>query len=103
MDIRVYRSSAAQRLLDHHRLRGRAYPKFIYWNRLYQLLQEEAEKRGKTPPPPPLQHGMEDDPTEANRMDCLDEQVIWADRNTLLHVVQKFLDAMPPSGWQMQK
>lgn len=103
MDIRVYKSSAAQRLLDHHRLRGRAYPKFAYWNRLYQQLLEEAEKRGKTPPPPPLEHGMEDDPTEANRMDCLDEQVIWADRNTLLHVVQKFLDAMPPSGWQLQK
>ena len=103
MDVRVYKSSAARRLLDHHRLRGRAYPKFAYWNRLYQLLLEEAEKRGKTPPPPPLEHGLDEDPTELNRMECLDEQVIWADRNLILHVVHKFLDAMPPSGWQMQK
>lgn len=103
MNTRVWRSAAAQRLLDHHRLRGRAYPKFAYWNRLYQQLLEEAEKRGKTPPPPPLEHGLEDEPTEVNRMECLDQQVIWADRNQMLHVVQKFLDGMPSSGWQLQK
>jgi len=33
---------------------GHAYPTARYWDRLYQMLQEEAEKRGKTPPPPPL-------------------------------------------------
>jgi hypothetical protein len=103
MNIRVFKSSAAQRLLNHHRLRGRAYPKFTYWNRLYQRLLEEAEKRGKTPPPAPLEHGLEADPTEDDRIERLDEQVIWADRNTLLHVVKTFLDAIPASGWQMQK
>jgi hypothetical protein len=103
MNIRSYRSSAAKRLLDHHRLRGRAYPKMPYWNRLYQRLLEEAEKRGKTPPPPPLEHGLDEDPTEVDRMDCLDEQVIWSDRNQLLHVVQMFLEAMPSSGWTMQQ
>lgn len=103
MKTRARRSSAAQRLLDHHRLRGRAYPKLVYWNRLFQLLLEEAEKRGKSAPPPPLEHGLEEDPTEARRMDSLDDQVAWADRNQLMHVVQKFLEAMPASGWQQQK
>jgi len=36
-----------------------------------------------------------------SRMDRLDEQVIWADRNNLLHRIQMFFDAMPPSGWKM--
>ena len=26
-------------------------------------------------------------------------QVVWADRNNLLHRVQMFFDAMPPSCW----
>ena len=98
----IFKSSAARRLLDHHRLRGRAYPTMRYWDRLYQQLTEEAEKRGKTPPPPPLVHGLEADPmSEQDRMDRLDEQVIWADRNNLLHRIQMFFDAMPPSGWKM--
>ena len=74
-----------------------------YWERLYQQLSEEAEKRGKTPPPPPLLHALDHDPTEADRMDRLDEQVVWADRNSLLHRVQMFFDAMPSSGWQMRE
>lgn len=95
-------SSRAQRLLEHHRIRGRAYPRTTYWDRLYQQLSEEAEKRGKTPPPPPLLYGIEQDPTELDRMARLDEQVIWADRNNLLHRVQMFFDAMPGSAWQMR-
>jgi hypothetical protein len=96
-------SSRAQRILEHHRLRGRAYPEQRYWDRLYQQLVEEAERRGKTPPPSPLWHGIETAATEADKMERLDEQVVWADRNNLLHRIQMFFDAMPPSGWQMKK
>ena len=103
MVIRLRTSSRARRLLDHHRSHGRAYPTMRYWERLYQQLSEEAEKRGKTPPPPPLWHGLDQDPTEEDRMDRLDEQVVWADRNSLLHRVQMFFDAMPPSGWTMRE
>ena len=103
MVIRLRTSSRARRLLDHHRLRGRAYPTMRYWERLHQQLAEEAEKRGKTPPPPPLWHGLEQDPTENDRMERLDQQVVWADRNNLLHRVQMFFDAMPPSGWAMRE
>jgi len=92
-------SSRAHQVLDHQRLRGRSYPVQRYWERLFQMLEEEAEKRGKTPPPPPLTHGLEHDPTEEEKMACLDEQVVWADRNNLLHRIQMFFDAMPPSGW----
>jgi hypothetical protein len=93
-------SSSAQRLIDHHRLRGRAFPTQRYWDRLFQMLEEEAEKRGRTPPPAPLTHGLDHEPTEQDRMDRLDEQIVWADRNNLLHRIQMFFDAMPPSGWQ---
>ena len=103
MTLHTRRSTRAQHLLDHHRLRGRSYPKPIYWERLYQQLVEEAERRGKTPPPPPLLHGIEDVPTEQDRMDRLDEQIVWADHNNLLHRVQMFFDAMPSSGWQMRE
>jgi hypothetical protein len=92
-------TSRARRLLDHHRLRGRAYPTLPYWERLHLMLLEEAEKRGKTPPPAPLVHGLETEPTKADRMERLDEQVVWADRNQLLHRIQMFFDAMPASGW----
>jgi hypothetical protein len=95
-------TSRARRLLDHHRLLGRAYPSLRYWDRLHQMLAEEAEKRGKTPPPAPLVHGLESAITDADRMERLDEQVIWADRNQLLHRVQMFFDAMPASGWIRQ-
>jgi hypothetical protein len=96
-------TSRAQRLLDHHRLRGRAYPALRYWERLHLMLSEEAEKRGKSPPPTPLVHGgLEAEATEADRMDRLDEQVAWADHNQLLHKVQMFFDAMPGSGWEEQ-
>ena len=95
-----YRStSAGRRLLVHHRLRGRAYPTLPYWERLHLMLLEEAEKRGRTPPPPPLVYGLEEEPTKADRMERLDEQVAWADRNQLLHRIQMFFDAMPASGW----
>ena len=96
-------SSRARRLLEHHRLHGRAYPTPRYWERLHQQLSEEAEKRGKTPPPPPLWHGLDHEPTQDDRMERLDEQVVWADRNNLIHRVQMFFDAMPPSGWTLRK
>ena len=92
-------SSRADRLLDHHRLRGRSYPTQRYWERFHLMLQEEAEKRGKTPPPPPLTHALDHDPTDDEKMDCLREQVAWADHNHLLHRVQMFFDAMPSSCW----
>ena len=99
MPVTLRTSSRARRLLDHHRLRGRAYPTARYWERLHQMLSEEAEKRGRTPPPAPLWHALHSDPSEEDRMDRLDEQVTWADRNMLLHRVQMFFDAMPVSGW----
>lgn len=103
MPIKRKPTSRAQRLLDHHRLRGRAYPAMRYWERLHLLLSEEAEKRGKSPPPPPMIHGgIDAEATEADRMERFDEQVTWADRNQLLHRVQMFLDAMPGSGWDEQ-
>jgi len=92
-------SSRASRLLDHHRLRGRTYPIQRYWDRLYQMLQEEAEKRGKTPPPPPLTHALDHEPNDDDKMDCLREQVAWADRNQLLHRIEMFFESMPPSCW----
>ena len=95
-------TSRAQRLLDHHRLRGRAYPTLPYWERLYLMLLEEAEKCGKSPPPAPLVHGLDFEPTEADRMERLDQQVAWADRNQLLHRIQMFFDAMPASAWREQ-
>jgi hypothetical protein len=93
-------SSRASNLLQHQRARGRAYPTPRYWERLYQMLEEEAEKRGKTPPPPPLTHGLDHDPTQDEKVERLREQVVWADRNNLLHRIQMFFDAMPASGWQ---
>lgn len=92
-------SSRATRLLDHHRLRGRSYPTPRYWDRLYQMLEEEAEKRGKTPPPPPMTHALDHEPTDEDRMERLREQVAWADRNSLLHRVQDFFERMPTSCW----
>jgi hypothetical protein len=92
-------SSRARQLLQHHRLRGRSYPTPRYWERLYQMLEEEAERRGKTPPPPPLAYALDHEPTEGDKMERLDEQVTWADRNSLLHRIQMFFDAMPASGW----
>ena len=93
-------SSNGRRLLVHHRLRGRAYPTLPYWERLHLMLLEEAEKRGKTPPPPQLTHGLEHDPTQDEKVERLREQVVWADRNNLLHRIQMFFDAMPASGWE---
>jgi hypothetical protein len=92
-------SARASQLLEHHRLRGRTYPTPRYWERLYQMLEEEAERRGKTPPPPPLTHGLDHEPTEEDKMQRLLEQVAWADHNHLLHRVQMFFDTMPPSTW----
>jgi hypothetical protein len=92
-------TSRADRLLQHYRIRGKAYPAPRYWERLSQMLEEEAEKRGKTPPPPPLTHSMDHDPTDEEKTERLREQVAWADRNSLLHRVQMFFEAMPPSGW----
>lgn len=92
-------SSSASRLLDHHRLRGRTYPQAKYWERLYQMLEEEAEKRGKTPPPPPMTHALDHEPTEDDKMERLREQVVWADRNSLLHRVQEYFERMPTSCW----
>jgi len=92
-------SSSASRLIDHHRQRGRAYPQQKYWDRLYQMLEEEAERRGKTPPPPPMTHALDHEPTEDDKVERLREQVVWADRNNLLHRVQEFFDRMPTSCW----
>jgi hypothetical protein len=92
-------SSSASRLLDHQRLRGRAFPTQKYWDRFYQLLEEEAERRGKTPPPPPMTHALDHEPTDEDKMERLAEQVAWADRNQLLHRVQEFFDRMPTSCW----
>ncbi len=92
-------SSRAQRLLNHQRLRGRAYPLPAYWDRLFQMLEEEAERRGKTPPPTPLVYGLEEEPDQADKIERLTEQLIWADRNNLLHRVQMFFDTLPTSAW----
>jgi hypothetical protein len=64
------------------------------------MLEEEAEKRGRTPPPPPLTHGLDHDPTADDKVDRLREQLAWADRNNLLHRVQMFFETMPSSGWE---
>ena len=93
-------SSRVTRLMQHHRLQGHAYPMPRYWERLCQLLEEEAERRGKTPPPPPLLHGFDQELTDEDRVARLTEQVVWADRNNLLHRIQMFFDAMPPSAWK---
>jgi hypothetical protein len=92
-------SGRAQTLLVHHRLRGRSYPKQQYWDRFYQMLEEEAERRGRTPPPPPLIYSLDHEPTDADKIGRLEEQVAWADHNQLLHRVQMFFDAMPASAW----
>lgn len=92
-------SSRANRMMLHYHLRGRAYPSPLYWDRLYQMLVEEAEKRGKTPPPPPLVFDIEREVTDEDKTQRLREQVAWADRNNLLHRVQMFFEAMPASGW----
>jgi len=36
---------------------------------------------------------------EEDRLECLREQLAWADRNNLLHRIQMFFDAMPVSAW----
>ncbi len=92
-------TSRADRLLLHYQIRGKAYPTPRYWERLGQMLDEEAEKRGRTPPPPPLTHSLDHDPTDEDKTERLREQMAWADRNQLLHRVQMFFEAMPPSGW----
>ena len=63
------------------------------------MLEEEAEKRGKTPPPPPLSYALDHVPTEDEKVDRLREQLVWADRNNLLHRIQMFFDAMPAAAW----
>ena len=93
-------SSRARTLLEHHRIRDRAYPKEQYWQRLYQMLEEEAEKRGRTPPPPLLTPGLESNPTTEDKVERLREQLAWADRNNLLHRIQMFFETMPASAWQ---
>jgi hypothetical protein len=93
----------ARELLDHHRLRGRSYPKQQYWERLFQMLEEEAERRGRTPPPAPLTYALDHEPTEDDKVERLQEQVVWADRNGLLHRVQMFFNALPSSGWNRLK
>ena len=93
-------SSRANQLLMHYQLRGKAYPTPRYWDRLYQMLEEEAERRGRTPPPTPVTHGLDHAPTDEDRTERLREQLALADRNQLLHRVQMFFEAMPPSGWE---
>ena len=87
-------SSRARTLLEHHRIRGRAYPKERYWERLYQVLEEEAaDALG-------MAAVLDHDPTADDKVDRLREQLAWADRNNLLHRVQMFFDTMPSSGWE---
>ena len=38
-------------------------------------------------------------PTDDDKVERLAEQVVWADRNQLLHRVQEFFDRMPTSCW----
>jgi len=64
------------------------------------MLVEEAERRGKTPPPAPLIFDVEREVTDEDKTQRLREQVAWADRNNLLHRVQMFFEAMPASGWE---
>jgi hypothetical protein len=87
----------------HYSMRGRSYPTQRYWDRLYQMLEEEAERRGKTPPPPPLTFALDHEPTEEEKIERLQEQLAWADRNQLLHRIQMFFESMPPSGWNRRE
>jgi hypothetical protein len=96
-------STRASQMLSRQRLAGLAYPTERNWERLYQMLVEEAEKRGRTPPPPPFTYSLDHEPTEADKVARLREQVAWADRNQLLHRVQMFFDALPSSGWNRTK
>jgi hypothetical protein len=63
------------------------------------MLEEEAEKRGRTPPPPPLSYALDHEPTDDDKVERLLEQLAWADHNNLLHRIQMFFDSMPSSGW----
>jgi hypothetical protein len=46
-----------------------------------------------------MTHALDHEPTEEDKMERLAEQVVWADRNQLLHRVQEFFDRMPTSCW----
>jgi hypothetical protein len=46
-----------------------------------------------------MTHALDHEPTDEDKMDRLREQVVWADRNSLLHRVQDFFERMPTSCW----
>jgi len=93
----------AGRLIEFLRLRGQIVPTPKYWEKLHLTLAEEAERRGRTPPPAPLTHGLEFDLTADSKRQRLIEQIVWADRNNLLHRVQQVFDTIPTSGWELEK
>jgi len=93
----------AGRLVEFLRLRKQVVPTPKYWEKLYTTLNEEAERRGRSAPPAPLTAGLELDLTLENKRQRLIEQIIWADRNNLLHKVQQIFDTIPTSGWESEK
>jgi hypothetical protein len=46
-----------------------------------------------------MTHALDHEPTEEDKMERLREQVVWADRNSLLHRVQEYFERMPTSCW----
>jgi hypothetical protein len=96
-------SGRAERLIEFLRMHRQVVPAPKYWEKLYLVLAEEAERRGRTAPPAPLTHGLEIEVTPENRRQRLIEQIVWADRNSLLHRVQQVLDTIPTSGWELEK
>ena len=93
----------AGRMVEFLQLRKQIVPTPKYWEKLHTVLAEEAERRGRTPPPAPLTHGLELDVTAASKHQRLIEQIVWADRNNLLHKVQQVFDTIPTSGWEVDK
>lgn len=93
----------AGRLVEFLQLRKMIVPMPKYWEKLYTTLAEEAERRGKSAPPGPLTHSLEFAITADSKRQRLIEQIVWADRNNLLHKVQQVFDTIPTSGWELDK
>ena len=93
----------AGRMVEFLELRKQVVPLPKYWEKLYTVLAEEAERRGRSAPPAPVTHGLEFDLTAASKRQRLIEQIVWADRNNLLHKVQQVFDTIPTSGWELEK
>jgi hypothetical protein len=93
----------AGRMIEFLELRKQVVPMPKYWEKLYLTLAEEAERRGRTPPPAPLTHGLQLEVTATTKHQRLIEQIVWADRNNLLHRVQQVFETIPTSGWEIDK